>query len=249
MSPLIQSLNDFIASKDLSENSRKSYQYDLQQFVQLIDAQVSSNKLKLYQQSLANLKPSARKRKFSAVNQFLLYLYEEGQVAHYHHLKNHEKVRPEAKPQDLLDLACFRQAQPSHGKWIALLILELGLTPSEIAGIKLTDVDLEFRVIRLKRAEQVRILPLSEELLPWLSQLSDGLYLFDKKGQPYSRQWFFNQLNDFLAQVGFPDLTAQKLREQYILREVKEGTSILDLAKNLGLKSPLTLEHYYKHGY
>ncbi|OZV23142.1 site-specific tyrosine recombinase XerD [Streptococcus sobrinus] len=253
MNQLTQSLKDFIASKDLSENSRRSYLYDLQQFSQQVDGQISASKIKLYQQSLGELKPSARKRKLSSVNQFLLYLYEAGQVDSYHRLKSHEKVRAEAKKQEALDLTVFAQANSSPGKWMALLILELGLTPSEMAGIKLADLDLEFQVIRLQKADQVRILPLPEVLLTWLGQLKGDLaeqtYIFDKKGQPYSRQWFFNQLNEFLAQVGFPDLTAQKLREQYILREVQKGTSLLDLAKKLGLKSPLTLEHYYKNGY
>lgn len=253
MNQLTQSLKDFIASKDLSENSRRSYLYDLQQFSQQVDGQISASKIKLYQQSLGELKPSARKRKLSSVNQFLLYLYEAGQVDSYHRLKSHEKVRAEAKKQEALDLTVFAQADSSPGKWMALLILELGLTPSEMAGIKLADLDLEFQVIRLQKADQVRILPLPEVLLTWLGQLKGDLaeqtYIFDKKGQSYSRQWFFNQLNEFLAQVGFPDLTAQKLREQYILREVQKGTSLLDLAKKLGLKSPLTLEHYYKNGY
>ena len=245
MNQLTQSLKDFIASKDLSENSRKSYSYDLQQFARQIDGQISPSKIKLYQQSLVELKPSARKRKLSAVNQFLLYLYEEGQVDSYHRLKSHEKVRIEAKQQEILNLTSFVQADSSPGKWIALLILELGLTPSEIARIKLADLDLEFQVIRLQKSDQVRILPLPEVLLAWLRQTSSDrlkeTYLFDKKGQPYSRQ--------FLKQVGFSDLTAQKLREQYILREVQKGTSLFDLMKKLGLKSPLTLEPYYKNGY
>lgn len=253
MNQLTQSLKDFIASKDLSENSRKSYSYDLQQFARQVDGQISPSKIKLYQQSLVELKPSARKRKLSAVNQFLLYLYEEGQVDSYHRLKSHEKVRIEAKQQEILNLTSFVQADSSPGKWIALLILELGLTPSEIAWIKLADLDLEFQVIRLQKSDQVRILPLPEVLLAWLRQTSSDrlkeTYLFDKKGQPYSRQWFFNQLNSFLKQVGFSDLTAQKLREQYILREVQKGTSLFDLMKKLGLKSPLTLEPYYKNGY
>ncbi len=42
-------------------------------------------------------------------------------------------------------------------------------------------------------------------------------------------------------------MTAQKLREQYIIKEKNKGTAILDLTRKLGLKSPVTLEKYFKN--
>ncbi|MGT2928950.1 site-specific tyrosine recombinase XerD [Streptococcus dentasini] len=246
---MMEQISHFIASKSLSENSRKSYYYDLQQFCRLVNGQLSSSKLRLYEQSLAGLKVSARKRKLSAVNQFLLYLYEEGQIETYYRLKNREKRRPQPTKQELLDLSEFYQTEASSGKWLALLMLELGLSPNEIAGLKVSDCDVDFEVVRINKGEQVRVIPLPMGLLPLFENVAGQTYLFDHKGQPYSRQWFFNQLNRFLADTGHPDLTAQKLREQYILREVAQGTSLLDLTKKLGLKTSLTLERYYRNGY
>ena len=65
----------FIAAKSLSQNSQKSYLYDLQQFCDLTQGQVSDYSLKRYEQSLRELKLSAQKRKLSTVNQFLFFLF------------------------------------------------------------------------------------------------------------------------------------------------------------------------------
>ncbi|HFH9587866.1 TPA: site-specific tyrosine recombinase XerD, partial [Streptococcus pyogenes] len=46
--------------------------------------------------------------------------------------------------------------------------------------------------------------------------------------------------------IGYEGLTAQKLREQFILKEKLAGKSIIELSDILGLKSPVTLEKYYK---
>lgn len=70
---MIDFIQDFIDSKPLSENTKNAYFYDLQQFVEAIDGKVSKEKLALYEHSLSPLKASAKKRKISAVNQFLYF--------------------------------------------------------------------------------------------------------------------------------------------------------------------------------
>ncbi|MFX3922617.1 site-specific tyrosine recombinase XerD, partial [Streptococcus suis] len=69
-----------------------------------------------------------------------------------------------------------------------------------------------------------------------------GRYVFDKKVQTYSRQWFFNRLTEFVLSIGKPDWTAHKLREQYILQQIDEGKSLDQIAKQLGLKTSMSLE-------
>ena len=63
---------------DLSSNSKQSYKYDLEQFLDMIGEQISETSLKIYQAHLSALKPSAQKRKVSACNQFLYFLYQKG---------------------------------------------------------------------------------------------------------------------------------------------------------------------------
>ncbi|MGT2924638.1 site-specific tyrosine recombinase XerD [Streptococcus caviae] len=246
---MITLIPEFIASKSLSSNSQKSYLYDLQQFAEITEGKVNPNKLKLYEQSLADLKISAKKRKISAVNQFLFFLYEQEKLDHFYKIKNKEKLPLARSVYQEIDLsALYEKAADRTGQLIALLIAELGLSPSEIARLKWENIALDFQVLTVISSQSMRVLELSEQLLSHMPEKEDGaVYLFDNKGEPYSRQWLFNKLSHYLASVGLKEMTAQKLREQYIIKAKNKGVSMMDLAKYLGLKSPVTLEKYFKN--
>ena len=246
---MIDFIQDFINSKSLSENSKSAYWYDLLQFVEIIDGKVGKEKLALYEHSLSPLKASAKKRKISAVNQFLYFLYETNRLDHFYKLSNKERLVTKPVELALLDYSSFYQETNCQaGQLIALLMIELGLSSSDIQQLKIADFDLNFAVLRVQRTSLVRVLELPEKLLPYLMEnISDNHhYLFDNHGAPYSRQWFFNQLKSFLATLNLEHLSAQAIRQQYILHQKAAGKSLLEVSRNLGLKSPVTLEKFYK---
>ncbi|EMB78575.1 site-specific tyrosine recombinase XerD-like protein [Streptococcus mutans 5SM3] len=245
---MITFISKFLASKSLTLNSQKSYLYDLQQFAEIIGEEVTPNKLKLYEQSLADLKVSAKKRKISAVNQFLFFLYENEVLDRFYKIKNKEKLPLLTPAYQEVDLSVlYRETEDSKGQLIALLIVELGLSPSEIIQLKWENIALEFQVLTVVNEKVMRVLEIPQLLLPYLEGEHKTVYLFDNKGEAYSRQWLFQKLNYYLASVDLSQMTAQKLREQYIIKEKNKGTAILDLTRKLGLKSPVTLEKYFKN--
>ena len=239
-------ISEFLAGKKLAENSRLAYHYDLQQFVELCQNQVSKAKLAIYQATIQDCKPSVQKRKLSAVNQFLYFLYEQGHADRYYKMKAKLSVSTsKGEVQEAQDLSLLWQASSSpQGQLIALLVSLLGLTPSEIALLRQEDLQLDFQMLSLQTKKGKRIMSFPKELLPYLEGLPAGTYLFDKKGQPYSRQWFFNRLSEFVASIGHREWTAQYLRDQFILAQLAKGKSPDDLAKQLGLKSRMSLEKY-----
>ena len=231
--------------QNLSSNSKQSYKYDLEQFLELVDQKITETSLKIYQAQLSELKISAQKRKISACNQFLLFLYQKGEIPNFHRLELAKQVEKKTEKPALLNLECFWQESTyPEGRLIALLIVELGLLPSEILAIKISDVNLDFQVLRINKASQQRILSLPTKLLAELEPLMGQTYLFEKTGKPYSRQWAFRQLETFLKEKGFADLSAQGLREQFILRQIEEKVDLYEIAKKLGLKTVMTLEKY-----
>jgi len=193
----------FIDQKELSENSQSAYFYDLDQFVESIHGKVTPTNLRIYQASIKDFKPAVQKRKLSAVNQFLYYLYQERFISEY-----------------------------------------LGLLPSEILQVKVEDIQLDFHVIRVGKNGQKRVLKVPDPLLDELQLFLDGVYLFDNKGKSYSRQWGFRQLEAFLIEKGNQDLSAQSIREQYILKQRELGVDLFSIARELGLKTMVTLEKY-----
>ncbi|MET3645378.1 site-specific tyrosine recombinase XerD [Streptococcus gallinaceus] len=241
----------FLQQKKLSKNSQLAYQYDLQQFLDVCEGQFSSGKLEIYQAFLQSLKPRAQQRKLSAVNQFLYFLYENGAMEPYVKLKlkqSSSSLAPQnLQLEELGDL--WQDTDYKAGQLIALLIAIVGLTPAEIAGIRTEDVVLSFAVLTVEREQVRRVVSLPKELLSYLDAQLGAVFLFDKKGKSYSRQWFFNQLSQFVTAIGHPTWTAQKLREQYILHRLAEGNSLEEVAKQLGLKSMTSLEKFRKNGY
>ncbi|HFI0455262.1 TPA: site-specific tyrosine recombinase XerD [Streptococcus suis] len=240
-----QAIEAFIQSKKVSVNSQKSYTYDLQQFVELTKGDINQQSLLVYQQSLLALKPAAQKRKLSTVNQFLYFLYERGRLDRFYKLlalTGPASVKKKLECEDLSPL--FQDSPWLEGQLIALLIALLGLTPSEIAELTSQQVNLDFQVLTVEKGATKRVLTLPKELLVYLAGHLTGIYVFDKKGQTYSRQWFFNRLTEFVQSIGKSDWTAQKLREQYILKQIDEGKSLDQIAKQLGLKTSMSLEKF-----
>ena len=241
-----EGISVFLEEKQgLSVNSKQSYKYDLEQFLDLIGERISETSLKIYQAQLSQFKISAQKRKVSACNQFLYFLYQKGEINTFYRLELPKQAEKKQVQSELLDLSSFWQesAYP-EGRLLALLIVELGLLPSEILALKTSDVNLDFQVLRVKKASQQRILSLPTNLLVELEPLMGQTYLFEKAGKPYSRQWAFRQLEAFLKEKGFSDLSAQGLREQFILRQIEEKVDLYEIAKKLGLKTVMTLEKY-----
>lgn len=241
-----EGISAFLEEKQgLSVNSKQSYKYDLEQFLDLVGERISETSLKIYQAQLSQFKISAQKRKVSACNQFLYFLYQKGEIDTFYRLELPKQAEKKQVQSELLDLSFFWQesAYP-EGRLIALLIVELGLLPSEILALKTSDVNLDFQVLRVNKASQQRILSLPTNLLAELEPLMGQTYLFEKTGKPYSRQWAFRQLEAFLKEKGFSDLSAQGLREQFILRQIEEKVDLYEIAKKLGLKTVMTLEKY-----
>ena len=241
-----EGISAFLEEKQgLSVNSKQSYKYDLEQFLDLIGERISETSLKIYQAQLSKFKISAQKRKVSACNQFLYFLYQKGEIATFYRLELPKQAEKKQVQSELLDLSSFWQESAySEGRLLALLIVELGLLPSEILALKTSDVNLDFQVLRIKKASQQRVLSLPTNLLAELEPLMGQSHLFEKAGKPYSRQWAFRQLEAFLKEKGFSDLSAQGLREQFILRQIEEKVDLYEIAKKLGLKTVMTLEKY-----
>ncbi|CZD01912.1 site-specific tyrosine recombinase XerD [Streptococcus pneumoniae] len=239
-------ISAFLEEKQgLSVNSKQSYKYDLEQFLDMVGERISETSLKIYQAQLANLKISAQKRKISACNQFLYFLYQKGEVDSFYRLELAKQAEKKTEKPEILYLDSFwQESDHPEGRLLALLILEMGLLPSEILAIKVADINLDFQVLRISKASQQRIVTIPTALLSELEPLMGQTYLFERGEKPYSRQWAFRQLDSFVKEKGFPSLSAQVLREQFILRQIENKVDLYEIAKKLGLKTVLTLEKY-----
>lgn len=177
-------ISTFLAGKDLAKNSRLAYFYDLQQFVELCQNQVSKAKLAIYQAAIQDCKPSVQKRKQSAVNQFLFFLYEEGHLDRFYKLKSSQSSKQNhqplpQKPDDLSLL--WQETSYQTGQLIALLIASLGLIPSEIAHLRQEHLNLEFQMLTLVKDRADGLYPYRKRFfLIWKSNLWGPISLIKK---------------------------------------------------------------------
>lgn len=245
---MMTQITDFLAGKNLSDNSKQAYAYDLRQFMELVSGQLDETSLKQYDNHLKEFKPSVQKRKRSAVNQFLAYLYQEGELDRLLKLDDKGLPQPQGAEPIYKELTELYQGPDNQGKLACLLMLELGLLPVEVLSLSWSALDLDFGVVTVAKGPSRRVLKLTTALNLLLKQCQDSTddLVFSRQGQPYTRQWLYKQVRDYVKVCGYPELTAQTLRQQFIVREIKKGTGAFELARLLGLKSPVTLEKYYR---
>ena len=238
-------IRPFLNQKNISENSKIAYSYDLEQFIEEVHGRITETNLRIYQASIKDFKAAVQKRKLSAVNQFLYFLYQQQLIEEFHRLVLPKVSVSKEQENELLDLSAFwQESSVPRGRLMAILILEMGLLPSEILSLKIADINLDFQVLRINKASQQRIVTIPTTLIPELESLMGQTYLFERGEKAYSRQWAFRQLESFVKEKGFPTLSAQALREQFILRQIENKVDLYEIAKKLGLKTVLTLEKY-----
>ena len=156
----------------------------------------------------------------------------------FYRLELAKQAEKKTEKPELLDLDSFwQESDYPEGRLLALLILEMGLLPSEILVLKVEDINLDFQVLRIKKVSQQRIVTIPTTLLSELEPLMGQTYLFERGEKAYSRQWAFRQLESFVKEKGFPTLSAQALREQFILRQIENKVDLYEIAKKLGLKN------------
>ncbi len=158
----------------------------MEQFLDIVGERISETSLKIYQAQLANLKISAQKRKISACNQFLYFLYQKGEVDSFYRLELAKQAEKKTSKPEILDLDSFwQESDVLEGRLLALLILEMGLLPSEILALKVADINLDFQVLRIKKASQQRIVSIPTTLLSELEPLMGKTYLFERGGKTF----------------------------------------------------------------
>ena len=242
-------IEEFIHEKQLAENSQSSYRYDLLAFERETGdpAELTSAKVRAFEKNLDNFKPSAARRKRSTVNQYLVYLFRKGIVSELFNLPDVIRLPKSDNLPEKQDTSIYYQTNEDKlGQLLILFVLELGLTPTEILTIEVKNVDLDFKTLIVETRGKVRVLNLTEPLLARMEiPENHKTYYFEKSGTRYSRQWFFTHISSYQKTLWINPMTAQELREQYILRCVEEGVDIHELGRRLGLKSPITIEKYY----
>ncbi len=263
--------------KGLSKNTILAYRNDLIQYLSFIEKRglninnVTSNDISdfLWELKNNNLKSSSIYRKTSCIVQFHKFLIVED-VTHndpielltrpklYHKLPTVLTVEEVDK---LLNFIPQKKVNDIRNKAMLELMYAAGLRVSEVINLKLEDLNLESRFIRIKgKGGKERIVPIGEKCVQaikeWLNlrnkkfakklSLENRNYVFiSKLARPISRVEFWSQMKNYVRQVGIQkNVSPHTLRHSFATHMLKYGADLRIVQELLGHSDISTTQIY-----
>jgi integrase/recombinase XerC len=199
---------------------------------------------------IASLKPKTISTKLSAIRSFVKYLHSNDWVVE---LRGDEAIKiPKTLPKPISHehiLSALQNAKPFE-KLVISLLYSMGLRISELANLKLTDVNEEWCRV-LGKGKKERDVPMLGEVYTLFRsvQLSTPSceYIFEEKGQKLSENSLRYIITKAFAEVGLR-ATPHQLRHSYATELLNNGARIADVSELLGHASMATTQIYTKLG-
>lgn len=267
METYIQAFCDYRKEKkQVSDNTMLAYRSDLQRMVNFLRGngivtpeQVTETQLNSFILSAERegLKASSIVRLISSIHSFFDYLTKKGILKE----DPAERIKaPKADPvqQEIISveelealLTAPDVATPKGLRDRAMLELlyATGIHLNSLLTLKLSQVQLKYRVLLVSEGEQNRVLPLGqpacEALEAYLEhgrevlkkETSDPELLFyNKSGEEMTRQGFFKRITEYTKKAGLPNITPRILRNSMINHLMSNGASYAGVHQLLGTK-------------
>ncbi|MBR6537951.1 MAG: tyrosine-type recombinase/integrase [Lachnospiraceae bacterium] len=252
--------------KQVSENTMLAYRSDLQRMVnylrgngvatveQITETQLNSFILSAEREGL---KASSIVRLVSSIHSFFDYLTKKGI------LKDDpaERIKaPKADPaqQEIISLneleallAAPDNDTPKGLRDRAMLevLYATGIHLNSLLALKLSQIQLKYKVLLVSEGEQNRVLPLGQPACDALeAYLESGretlrkqdsdpeLLFYNKSGEEMTRQGFFKRITEYTKKAGLPNITPRILRNSMINHLMSNGASYAGVHQLLGTK-------------
>ncbi|MDR0299253.1 MAG: site-specific tyrosine recombinase XerD, partial [Streptococcaceae bacterium] len=177
----------FLATKSISRNSKSSYTYDLTHFSDFFaEREINEAGILLFRKSLEIFSTATQQRKISANNQFLLYLYKNQILQEFFQVPKVEaafKTLEVVEAPQLRDFSSFYGPIQTLGQFLATLILETGLTPSQICRLKWNNFNWRFNLLEISEHGMHRAIPLQNKFAVRAKVIQNADELFSKSRQ------------------------------------------------------------------
>ncbi len=248
-----------------------AYGKDIQQLTEFLSKngvnlvhEIQLTHLEKYMGKLAgeNYTPKSISRKTNSTKTFFKYLKEKGHVeANVSELLKHPHVDIKA-PRILsrLEYGALRDATRGDMRSYAMIeiLLQTGVTISELAEIKLENLNIEKEPFNLfvpkKNHRESRSIPLNkaavESVKKYIAEKGDTktAYLFTTKtGKPLLIRNIRSTIDRYFKASGVEKAKVNDLRHTFVAYHLTQGTSILTVSKIAGHKRVSTTERYLQY--
>lgn len=255
--------------KSLENNNRSSntiiaYDGDLSQLENFLLEQgvgniseVEADHLEQFKKRLQDEKYTAKSisRKLNSIKSFFKFLSQEGVIAKDPAREvSHPKIET-SEPRFLkpLEYRALRDVCRSDPRTLAIieLILQAGLRISEVANLRLVDIQDNAVVIRAQESHSERKVPINPAAK---AALNDYLlsrpevkidYLFvTKTGRPLLVRNIRSSINRAFQKAGIEDAKVNDLRNTFIVQQLEAGVPLEVVSRIVGHKRISTTEKY-----
>lgn len=261
---------DELKAEGKSESTLVAYNKDIDQIVTSLAKQGIENvedmkieHLESFMKNLANenYAPKSVSRKTNAARTFIKYLTKEGSLKEDISTQlKHPKLETKA-PRILtkLEYRALRDAAKADNRSYAMIevLLQTGVTISELAGMKLEDLDIKGETgslfIARKNNREERTVPLNKAAVDAInkyitnsrtkSDKSTNVFI-TKTGRPLLIRNIRSTIDRFFRLAGVENAKVNDLRHTFVAHHIRNGVNLTYLAKVSGHKRVSTTERY-----
>lgn len=256
--------------KGVSNDTIKSYAYDLNEFFKALDKKTTddflptdiSDFIKLQNKKL--MSSATIMRRLSSTKNFYLFLEKEHIIQE--HLKNIETPHAIKRlplvisiddVEKLLEAPDIEKPEGQRDRAMLEIMYSSGLRVSELINLKLKQINTQKGIIDvIGKGNKERKVPIGEYALEYLNlyiehgrrknigKKTDYLFL-NRYGNPISRQYFFMQVKKYAREVGInEDISPHTLRHCFATHMLENGAELRAVQEMLGHSNIATTQIY-----
>jgi len=257
---------DHLLKASKAEATITAYTKDVEQLVEFVGKQgktqvdeVSTDDISEFKEILKKRRYTGKSisRKINSIKSFFRFLQAEGRVdsnpaTNVQHPK-YEITPPRALSK--IEYRALRDACRGDGRMYAIveILLQTGMRISELANLKLEDVDLERNIfdIQAQKSRSARKLPLNtaakEALLNYLEirpRAREKTVFLTKTCRPFLVRNIRTAIDRYFRLAGIRNAKVNDLRHTFIVEQLKAGTPLVYVSQLVGHKRITTTEKY-----
>lgn len=240
----IEQLSDFLSKRSKTLLAETTPQ-DLEDFKELLKKQRYTSK--------------SISRKINSIKSFFRFCLSEGLLDSNPTQEISQPKFDQAPPRILsrLEYRALRDSCRADSRMYAIveILLQTGMRISELAGLQLTDIDLEREVIYIQaqNSREARRIPLNvaakKAVLDYLRlrpRAKEKTLFLTKTCRPFLVRNIRTAIDRYFRLAGIKDAKVNDLRHTFVVEQLKAGTPLVYVSQLVGHKRITTTEKYLK---
>ncbi|MBT3249605.1 MAG: tyrosine-type recombinase/integrase [Candidatus Pacebacteria bacterium] len=259
---------NYLLSEGKAEATVTAYTKDVEQLVNFVGKQgktqideVSTDDIQEFKDLLKKQRYTGKSvsRKINSIKSFFRFMVSKGEVDNNPAMDIQHPKYETAPPRVLskIEYRALRDAARGDERMYAIIeiLLQTGMRISELANLKLEDVDLERNIldIQAQKTRGARKLPLNaaakESLLSYLEvrpRAREKTVFLTKTCRPFLVRNIRTAIDRYFRLAGIKNSKVNDLRHTFIAEQLKAGTPLVYVSQLVGHKRITTTEKYLK---